>query len=373
MSKSTAQASWLQEHYEKLAVVIVLVALLGSALFLWWRIGGAYRALNEASLDQATIGLRPYTPVDPDQFKPFADKLESPPQIAPRDHHLLVSELRVVSVNPEVPTPIPYAAMVCPWTQFPQPEIGQRDTTGDGIPDEWYVSFGLDPFDPTIASRDMDGDGFTVREEFEAGTSPVDPDDHPPYAARLRLRRVARRPFALRFEGITQLGPDDNRFHLNDLRENRSHFVRIGDTVQGYRVAEFEPRRVESPDGRRRDASVLTLVGPDERRIELVINVDFSVEDRVAEMIFLIDGSIHRKTEGDTLSLMGTEYIVIDIGRTRVLVKDARTEETIRVEEKTEEELRPREDEMYEDYFDEYDDFLGEPPRPARRGGGAPR
>ena len=373
MSRSTAQASWFQEHYEKLAVVIVLVALLGSALFLWWQIGEASRALNEASLDRATIGLPPYTPVDPDQFKPFADKLESPPQIAPREHTLLVSELRVVSVNPEVPTPIPYAAMVCPWTQYPQPEIGQRDTTGDGIPDEWYVSFGLDPFAPTIASRDMDGDGFTVREEFEAGTSPVDPEDHPPYATRLRLRRVARRPFALRFEGIQQLGPDDIRFHLNDLRENRSYFVREGEAIQGYRVAEFEARRVEEPDGRRPDASVLTLVGPDERRIELVINVDFSVEDRVAEMIFLIDGSIHRKTQGDTLILMGTEYIVVDIGRNRVLVKDARTEETIRVEEKTEEELLPRDADMFDDDFDDYDEFMGEPTRPVRRGVGALR
>ncbi len=339
-SKNT---SLLGEHYDKLAVVVVLTALLGSALFLWWRIGEAHRALTTAAWDRAEVGDRAYDPPDMEAFTAFVNRLEDPPQIQVRERDLMVSQLRVVSVNPDVRTPIPYHAMACPWTQYPQPEIGARDTTGDGIPDEWYVSHGLDPFDATLADRDYDGDWFTVRQEYEAGTSPVDPDDHPSYALQLRLRRTASRPFALRFEGVQQLGEDDVRFHLNDRRQNRSYFVRMGETVQGYRLVDYEERRVERPTGGR-DASVLILEGPDGRRVELVINVDFSVEQRMAEMVFLLDESVYRVSEGDSITLRDNVYNVIDIGRDRVLLRDAQSAEEFRVERKTEAERRPREE-----------------------------
>jgi hypothetical protein len=59
------------------------------------------------------------------------------------------------------------------------------DTDGDGLPDSWETSYGLDPYnrdsdgdsieDP---DDDEDGDGFTNYAEYLAGSDPTDPDSH---------------------------------------------------------------------------------------------------------------------------------------------------------------------------------------------------
>lgn len=46
------------------------------------------------------------------------------------------------------------------------------DSDGDGLPDEWEVSYGLDPSDPSDAALDLDGDGLTNKDEFLLQTNP---------------------------------------------------------------------------------------------------------------------------------------------------------------------------------------------------------
>jgi len=50
------------------------------------------------------------------------------------------------------------------------------DTDGDGMNDDWEVSFLFNPFDPSDGDEDFDGDGLSNAEEFLAGTVPTNPD-----------------------------------------------------------------------------------------------------------------------------------------------------------------------------------------------------
>ena len=52
--------------------------------------------------------------------------------------------------------------------------LGDRD--GDGLPDDFENTNGLDSADPTDASIDSDGDGLTNLDEFGHGTDPNDPN-----------------------------------------------------------------------------------------------------------------------------------------------------------------------------------------------------
>ncbi|MDD5223980.1 MAG: hypothetical protein PHE84_08305, partial [bacterium] len=47
-----------------------------------------------------------------------------------------------------------------------------RDTDGDGMPDWWELTYGLDPSNPNDAGLDPDQDGWTNLEEYQNGTDP---------------------------------------------------------------------------------------------------------------------------------------------------------------------------------------------------------
>src|SRR5262249_41849572 len=51
-----------------------------------------------------------------------------------------------------------------------------KDSDGDGMPDDWERSHGLNPSDPADAVGDNDGDGYTNLEEYLNNTNPRRPN-----------------------------------------------------------------------------------------------------------------------------------------------------------------------------------------------------
>ncbi|MCU7554450.1 hypothetical protein OCL06_07555 [Alteromonas sp. ASW11-19] len=62
------------------------------------------------------------------------------------------------------------------WGSFMQPFFASTDADGDGMPNEWEETYGLNPLVAQDPATDTDGDGLTDLEEYQAGTSPLETD-----------------------------------------------------------------------------------------------------------------------------------------------------------------------------------------------------
>lgn len=67
------------------------------------------------------------------------------------------------------------------------------DSNGDGIPDGWTWSYGLNPADPSVGPGNPDQDPHTTFQEWIADTNPVDP------ASYLRIARLSLNPATVHF------------------------------------------------------------------------------------------------------------------------------------------------------------------------------
>jgi len=120
------------------------------------------------------------------------------------------------------------------WTvaaPTPGPQTAPVDSDGDGLPNAWEETYGLDPFNPADAALDSDSDGLTNLEEYQAGTHPRDPQSVLRFEAIglapdgtnlvLRFTAVANQTYTVEFTDALGAGDWQGLVDLEAVSTNR--------------------------------------------------------------------------------------------------------------------------------------------------------
>lgn len=315
----------LRSSWDKLIVILIMLGVTGLS---WALITGFDEPPDIEVQDvSAVAAAKAY---DETAYIALLDVVKQPPQM-PVDydqHRVFISSEYVTCVNPTCQRPIPYDDLRCPHCGAPQPQHERRtgDRDRDGIPDEWEIKHGLDPFNPNDAFADFDGDGYTNLEEYLWDTDPNDPASSPPRGAKLRWVTIVREPFLLRFKGVSQLpgGVLSFQVNLGDLGQTR--FGKEGDVVQGYRFVSYDERITETETGEKIDESILTVQSvenPDEV-YRLVKGRVIQKEEFSARVILTIPPyrQYPRMKINDEIMIGAEKYRIVDMTGASVTIKD---------------------------------------------------
>jgi hypothetical protein len=190
------------KHYDRLAAVLVLVALLISLAFLVLR--GVSLQQEEREYDADLEAGQPSTsqvkPADNAADLALIAVVANPPAeklLALQDNPELANmgtpERRLLCVK--CTKPIVWGAEKCTFCAAVQPkeekiDLAAVDSDGDGIPDIEELKLKLNPQDGNDVDLDNDADGFTNIEEYLAKTDMNDAASHPGYEGRFALKSI---------------------------------------------------------------------------------------------------------------------------------------------------------------------------------------
>jgi hypothetical protein len=187
------------------------------------------------------------------------------------------------------------------------------------MPSEWERQYKLDPFDATDGKKDFDGDGHTNLDEFLAGKDPTDKESRPPAVGLLKLDQISATQFGLRYNSRVKTG-SGYKFGLNyrlPSGEIRTEFVKIGDTVEGFKVdghvEKSEPAK--PPAMGKVDVSELTLLTPKGDPIVLVMGRAVNYVEPIAHLSLKLRDEVQqfKVSKGESFEVDGGTYSVIDV------------------------------------------------------------
>src|SRR5438270_4415957 len=125
------------------------------------------------------------------------------------------------------------------------------------VPNEWLEQFGLPIADADVLTQDPDGDAFTNLDEWAGHTNPSDPNSHPEYYTKLKLKSATEEPFRLVFSSWV-----GDTFAINtiDLKQP-TQFLKVGDAIKGtrFKIVKFLEKYQLNKYGTNVDVSELTL------------------------------------------------------------------------------------------------------------------
>jgi hypothetical protein len=319
---------WFKSYYDKLAAFVILLALLFSLFFLAMHVGLLKREYNE--FEQQQSALTPSYPQPPPPnlavFEDGAQRRKAPFQVSDwtKTNQVMVPEMRVNCLNCD--RPIPYSATTCPFCRAVQPpfEPSLPDRDKDGMLNDWEIQYGLNPLDASDAARDLDNDGFTNLEEFKFHTKPNDPNDRPPWTAKLYLANIKPLKFALVFKAVSTLSDHRQMFQLNLRDGDKTLFRTLGQDAEGFKLVSFD-----------KDHSVLVLKRGG-KLIPLIKNQRNPRTEFEVTLLFDVDNRLITLRTDSEFTLRDAKFKVkeIDSERKLVLITDFLTSQEVWIGER---------------------------------------
>lgn len=310
---------WIKKNYDRFALLLLAVALLGSSGYLIWSVNG-FPARFEPVLATVPHGKKVIS-LETEALDRANASLAKPAAWATHPGLLFVSRKYVAkrdaSGRPGV--------LVAPFEP-------NSPALHPPIPNEWFLKNKLEEriLDGDVLTQDLDKDGFTNLDEFLGKTDPNDLKTHPDYLTKLRLKKYVPVRFRLRFEAED----GDGAYQINtpDVRQP-TQFVKVGEPIAGtkFKIVKFEKKSVPNPNtGVDRDVSELTV-----EHIEtgvksvLVVGTETNIPDHYARFAFLWDGSEFTVKKDQKFFLKpepGIEYKLIDIRENEAVLNNVKNE-----------------------------------------------
>ncbi len=244
-------------------------------------------------------------------------------------------------------TPSPVAAAQTPspaGAPTEKPSGAGADAASVAMERAWLKQNGIEPTNllKKDTGQDDDGDGFTNDEELAAGTNPNDPNSHPAYHTKLRMKRVDGETFPVIFDGF-----DGKKARVTVREKSADGTVgggrqfsvdtggRVGDLP--YVVTRVRRRNISEKDtGSPRDVSELTLSNLQTgQKITLVRAMPTNSPDATAIVTFGEAGPEMPLRLGQKFTIprdpQQSHYEVLDIRPTQVILRMVETGQTVTV------------------------------------------
>ena len=305
---------WIKKHYDRLALILTSLLLLGSSLFL----------ANEAIESRGIFANLTQSVPRNDKIAGFPMEALEQSQADLKNPTLWLPKQGRGSLFVSDPYLIQDGKPVLMTTGFSHPPV----------PNDWFIKNGLDLTDPDILNEDPDKDGFTNLDEWTAGTDPNDPKSHPAYLTKLRLKKYIQKPFRLKFNSWdgNPAKPESLSFAIDpvDLRSH-TQFCNLGETIAGtkFKVEKFEVKHQLDANGVEDDVSELTVVNAEEnKKVILIHQKTVNSPDSYALLKYLWNGDeiTVKKDKTFVLKPDNDVYKLIDITPTEALIESAKGE-----------------------------------------------
>src|SRR5437868_12487840 len=228
---------WVRAHYERVLLISAAVLPFLSSILIWHN---AARFSSQLAVMPPAPSLKSVSPLATAQeLQAVAEKLHRPPQwtfggrsglFVPEKHFIGANGLPATLQTTEVHPP---------------------------VPNGWLEQFGLPIADSDVLEQDPDGDGFNNLDEWAGHTNPSDPNSHPEYYTKLKLKSATEEPFRLVFSSWV-----GDTFAINtiDLKQP-TQFLKVGDAIKGtrFKIAKFQEKYQKNQYVTNVEVSELTL------------------------------------------------------------------------------------------------------------------